>query len=34
VITNYLNPILDRLRFWSVLERVVFLVLRVRRRPG
>jgi ubiquitin-conjugating enzyme E2 variant len=33
VITNYLNPILDRLRFWRVLERVVFLVLRVRRRP-
>ena len=33
VVTNYLNAILDRVRFWSALERVVFAVLGVRRRP-
>jgi ubiquitin-conjugating enzyme E2 variant len=32
VITNFLNPILDRIHFWQSLERSVWIVLRVRRR--
>lgn len=33
VVTNYLNPVLEAIGLWNWLERVVFLVLGVRRRP-
>lgn len=32
VITNILNPILDRIRFWEVLEAAIFALFGVRRR--
>lgn len=33
VVTNYLNPLLDRIRVWRALERLVFLTTGARRRP-
>jgi hypothetical protein len=32
VVTNYLNPVLEGVRFWSFLEAAIYLLLRVRRR--
>lgn len=32
VLTNFLNPILDRIQFWQGLETAVFVLFRVRRR--
>lgn len=31
--TNYVNPVLTRLRFWESLEGIIYLVLRVKPRP-
>lgn len=31
--TVYLNPILDKMRFWTALEQIIFWTIRVRRRP-
>jgi len=33
VITNYLNPVLERIQLWSALERMIFHLLKVQRRP-
>ena len=33
VVTNYLNPLLDGVGLWAFLERVIFSLLGVRRRP-
>lgn len=32
-VTVYLDPLLDRVRFWPALERIVFLLTRAHRRP-
>ena len=33
VITNYLNPVLEAMGLWQFLERLIYVVFRVRRRP-
>jgi ubiquitin-conjugating enzyme E2 variant len=33
VVTNYLNPLLERIHLWAGLERMVYLILGVCRRP-
>lgn len=33
VITDYLNPVLERLRFWPALEWLIYQLFGVRRRP-
>src|SRR3954470_15441550 len=32
VLTNFLNPALDSIRFWDVLERMIWVLFRLRRR--
>jgi len=33
VITNYLNPVLDRAHFWTFVEWILWMTFRLRRRP-
>jgi hypothetical protein len=33
VLTNYLNPILNLLKFWPLMERIVYFVFRVQPSP-
>lgn len=33
VVTNYLNPLLERVQLWTTLESIIFHLFRVQRRP-